>query len=196
MERKEYIYPSKEEIEKAIPTLNSQLDLCRLFGYDYNPNGYVKKKIKEYCIQILGYDLVETIKHKQIKHTYISESLHGDISQQECLKHGMTDFVYSSSTKRWRCKKCRAESVIMRRRNIKEKAVEYKGSKCEICGYNKCIDALEFHHLDPSKKEFGIGYKGYVHSWEEVKNELDKCICLCANCHRELHAKNNYKNKK
>lgn len=72
------------------------------------------------------------------------------------------------------------------RRKLKEKLVEYKGGKCEICGYDKCITALEFHHLDPNEKEFTIGYNGVL-SLEKCKQEVDKCILVCANCHRELH---------
>ena len=68
-------------------------------------------------------------------------------------------------------------------------AVEYKGGKCEVCGYDRCIDALEFHHNDLNDKKFGISEKGYTRSWETVKAELEKCIMICANCHRELHAK-------
>jgi len=67
-------------------------------------------------------------------------------------------------------------------------AVEYKGGKCAICGYDRCIDALEFHHKDSSSKDFGISEKGYTRSWKKVAEELDKCIMICANCHRELHA--------
>ena len=83
---------------------------------------------------------------------------------------------------------CRIEAVQRRRKELKLKAVEYKGGKCNICGYNKCIDALEFHHLNETEKSFGIGAKGYTRSWEKVKEELDKCILVCANCHREIHA--------
>ena len=68
-------------------------------------------------------------------------------------------------------------------------AVEYKGGKCERCGYSRCIEAFDFHHADPAKKDFGISNKGYTRSWKRVKSELDKCIMLCANCHREIHAK-------
>ena len=68
-------------------------------------------------------------------------------------------------------------------------AVEYKGGKCEICGYGRCIEALEFHHKNASSKDFGISEKGYTRSWKKVMEELDKCIMVCANCHRELHAK-------
>ena len=49
-------------------------------------------------------------------------------------------------------------------------------------------DALEFHHLDPSQKDFGISSKGYTRSWDKVKEELDKCILVCSNCHREIHS--------
>jgi len=80
-------------------------------------------------------------------------------------------------------------AVKKRRRELRQLAIEYKGGKCEICGYDRCNEALEFHHLDNSKKEFGISEKGYTHSWAKVKKELGKCILVCANCHRELHAK-------
>ena len=108
---------------------------------------------------------------------------------KECFKHGLTDYVWRPSEKRYRCRKCSIDSVQKRRYLIKELAVEYKGNKCEICGYNKCIDALEFHHLDPTQKDFGISQKGYTRSWEKVKKELDKCVMVCSNCHKEIHAK-------
>lgn len=79
-------------------------------------------------------------------------------------------------------------AVKKRRQKIRIKALEYKGGKCSRCGYSKCIDALEFHHLESSKKDFGISEKGYTRSWEKVSKELDKCDLVCANCHRELHA--------
>jgi predicted DNA-binding protein YlxM (UPF0122 family) len=69
---------------------------------------------------------------------------------------------------------------------VKQKAVDYKGGKCEICGYSKSISALEFHHKNSNKKDFGIS--GGTKSFESIKNELDKCILVCANCHREIHA--------
>ena len=79
-------------------------------------------------------------------------------------------------------------SVHKRRKKIRQMAVEYKGGKCERCGYDRCIEALEFHHKDPTQKDFGISSKGYTRSWKRVCEELDKCIMFCANCHRELHA--------
>lgn len=106
---------------------------------------------------------------------------------KECKKHGLTEYVLRADG-RYRCKKCASEAVQKRRDKIKLLAIEYKGGKCEICGYDKCKQALEFHHIDPNEKEFGIGEKGYTRSIERVKEEVDKCLLVCANCHRELHA--------
>ena len=106
---------------------------------------------------------------------------------KECKKHGLTEFVLRNDG-RYRCKKCNVEAVQKRREKLKMLAIKYKGGECEICGYKKCISALEFHHLDPNEKEFGVGEKGYTRSIEAVKNELDKCILVCSNCHREIHA--------
>lgn len=80
------------------------------------------------------------------------------------------------------------DAVRRRRKKVRQMAVEYKGGKCGRCGYSKCVEALEFHHLDSSQKDFGISEKGYTRSWTRVREELDKCILVCANCHRELHA--------
>jgi len=79
------------------------------------------------------------------------------------------------------------KAVDKRRKLIRKMSVEYKGGRCTICGYSKCNSALEFHHTNSSAKDFGISAKGYTRSWEKVKTELDKCILLCANCHREIH---------
>jgi hypothetical protein len=72
------------------------------------------------------------------------------------------------------------------RNAIKRQCIEYKGGKCVICGYNKCPDALDFHHVNPDEKDFNIS--GGTKSFESLKPELDKCILVCANCHREIHA--------
>jgi hypothetical protein len=73
------------------------------------------------------------------------------------------------------------------RRKLKLKAIEYKGGKCqsEGCNYDRCPAVLQFHHMDPSKKDFQIS--GMSRDWEIMKKELDKTILLCANCHAEIH---------
>ena len=57
---------------------------------------------------------------------------------------------------------------------------------CVKCGYSKCIESLDFHHKNPNEKSFTIGRlrKG---AEETLQKEIDKCVCLCANCHREFH---------
>lgn len=102
-----------------------------------------------------------------------------------CKIHGETKFSYQG--KSLRCLKCNVIKVTKRRKDLKLKALEYKGSKCERCSYNKSVNALHFHHLDPNKKDFGIGQSGYTRSWDLVRLELDKCILVCANCHAEIH---------
>jgi predicted HNH restriction endonuclease len=80
------------------------------------------------------------------------------------------------------------EAVAKRRKKLREMAVALKGGACAVCGYRRCISALEFHHPDPSQKDFGISVDGSTRSWERIKAEVEKCVLVCANCHREVHA--------
>jgi hypothetical protein len=107
--------------------------------------------------------------------------------EKECKHHGLTEHALRTEGGH-RCKKCAVDAVIKRRKKVKQMAVAYKGGVCQECGYHRCIDVLEFHHLDPKQKDFGIANKGYTRSWEKIKKELDKCVMVCANCHREIHA--------
>jgi len=77
-------------------------------------------------------------------------------------------------------------ATTKRRRKIKLFAIEYKGGKCIICGYNRCVGALDLHHVN-GKRKFLISTDAYRHSWKEITEELDKCVLLCSNCHREFH---------
>jgi len=79
------------------------------------------------------------------------------------------------------------KAVAKRRRKIKLLGVQYKGGKCQICGYNKYPGALDLHYID-SQKSFGIADKGYTRFWEITRKELDKCILVYANYHREIEA--------
>ena len=106
---------------------------------------------------------------------------------KQCSKHGETKFRNEKGNS-WRCCKCRSEAVQRRRDKVKDMGVQHHGGKCAICNYSKCSAALEFHHKDPTQKDFGISAKGYTRSWDKIKAELDKCVLLCSNCHRELHS--------
>jgi 5-methylcytosine-specific restriction endonuclease McrA len=85
-------------------------------------------------------------------------------------------------------KKYLIQAVQKRRRKVREKAISYKGGQCQACGYSNCLEALEFHHLESTGKDFGISDRGYTRSWKRILQELDKCVLLCANCHREVHS--------
>lgn len=105
-----------------------------------------------------------------------------------------SDFYFKKhkqGVKHWKmCKDClNTNSKILRDKN-KQMYVNYAGGKCSVCGYNKCLGALEFHHLDPSKKDFIVSkYKHHTSkkAINKMLKEIDKCILLCSNCHREIH---------
>ena len=80
------------------------------------------------------------------------------------------------------------KAVSKRRKMIRQMAISYLGGKCCFCSYDRCIAALDFHHVDESSKSFGLSQNGLTRSWEKTEHELQKCILVCANCHREIHA--------
>lgn len=107
--------------------------------------------------------------------------------KKECAKHGLTSFVLEGRGY-YRCKKCRSAAVSKRRKNVKQILVKEHGNCCKICGYDRCIDALEFHHLEKDKKSFGISQRGVTIAIDKAREEANKCILLCANCHREVES--------
>lgn len=62
------------------------------------------------------------------------------------------------------------------------------GDSCLHCGYNKCWQALDFHHVDKKNKKFNLTRRELQYSWQKIESELRKCVLLCCRCHRELHA--------
>jgi len=80
------------------------------------------------------------------------------------------------------------QAVAKRRKKIKAMVVEYKGGKCVLCGYKRTIEAFDLHHVNGKNKEFGLSSDGLTRSWKRSKREADKCVLVCANCHREIHA--------
>lgn len=104
-----------------------------------------------------------------------------------CRRHGETLFVIENG-RRARCRRCRIEGVADWRRRTKATLVAEAGGKCQLCGYSQCQAALEFHHLDPSTKSFGLSLRGMTRSIEKMRAEAAKCALLCANCHAEVEA--------
>jgi hypothetical protein len=70
----------------------------------------------------------------------------------------------------------------------KIEVIKLLGSKCCICGYDKCRQALEIHHVNPKDKKMGLSLREMSFKWEDILNELKKCVLLCCLCHREYHS--------
>lgn len=88
------------------------------------------------------------------------------------------------------CKSCNSKNTVERLRKFKQQLVDYKGGKCNKCGYDRCVAALDLHHRDPNKKNFTFSHikmTSFEKNKDIICNELDKCDLLCANCHREIH---------
>lgn len=74
-----------------------------------------------------------------------------------------------------------------RYQTVKEKVLQLRlNNPCMCCGESEPA-CLEFHHLDPSQKEFGVTSSSN-RSWDKMWEEIQKCVVLCANCHRKVHA--------
>jgi DNA-binding transcriptional ArsR family regulator len=104
-----------------------------------------------------------------------------------CARHGETLF-WLEARGIYRCLRCRSEAVARRRRKLKAILVADAGGRCNLCGYDRYIGALQFHHRDGQTKEFGLADRGLTRSLDAVREEARKCILLCANCHSEVEA--------
>jgi transposase-like protein len=105
--------------------------------------------------------------------------------QRSCKVHGPTEFaLYTGGT--YRCVRCRGEAVTRRRREVRTILVREAGGRCAVCGYDKYIGALQFHHVDPNTKAFALSGRGLTRSLERLREEARKCLLLCANCHAEV----------
>src|SRR5438067_2484058 len=106
-------------------------------------------------------------------------------AKRQCLRHGETAFVLDNRGY-YRCTRCRSERVAKRRRDVKRILVQEAGGRCVLCGYDRYVGALQFHHLDPHDKSFGIARAGHTRGIARARVEVSKCVLVCANCHAEL----------
>jgi 5-methylcytosine-specific restriction endonuclease McrA len=104
-----------------------------------------------------------------------------------CATHGRTEFVLEGRGY-YRCKECRKQRVLDWRRRARLKLIAEAGGCCRLCGYDRYVGALHFHHLDPLTKEFGISGRGFTRSIRKMREEASKCVLLCSNCHAEVEA--------
>jgi hypothetical protein len=108
---------------------------------------------------------------------------------RECPRHGLTEYGYygRGEKRRRRCKRCIAAAVTKRHRKLKRLLVAEAGGACKVCGYDRCILNLHFHHVDPTTKSFPMTM-ARGKSEEAYRAEMRKCVLVCANCHGEIEA--------
>lgn len=106
---------------------------------------------------------------------------------RDCARHGTTEFIVEGRGY-YRCKRCRAERVARRRRTAKQTLVAEAGGRCAICGYDRYLGSLEFHHLDPTIKSVALSAGGIAFAIRRLREEAAKCVLLCSNCHAEVEA--------
>ena len=115
----------------------------------------------------------------------------------KCVKCGQTEtkpYRVKSGKRKGKiqsyCRKCNSQNTLDRQREFKKKCVEYKGGRCVVCGYEKYLGSLDFHHIDPSQKDFNLSnmrQTSFIKNQYAIQKELDKCILVCKNCHCEIH---------
>jgi hypothetical protein len=110
-----------------------------------------------------------------------------EIVEMDCHRHGSSRFRLERRGI-YRCLRCRSEYVSVRRRRIKAILVGEAGGRCRLCGYDRYVGALHFHHLDPGEKSFSLSQDGLTRSLQRARAEARKCVLLCSNCHSEVEA--------
>ena len=104
-----------------------------------------------------------------------------------CKRHGRTTFFLETRGS-YRCKRCRAENVAWHRQKLKATLVAEAGGCCSLCGYDRNVRALQFHHRDPSLKRVDVSGRGITYAIDVLRAEARKCVLLCGNCHVEVEA--------
>ena len=138
---------------------------------------------RKFCIECSPFGehntLDITVEQKQLVNRYCPRCKETKLVEEfHNRRNGKGNSVY--------CKPCTSDQTLARQRKLKQQAIEYKGGKCSCCGYNNYNGALEFHHVNSAEKDFTLSLKSI--SFENAKAELDKCVLVCSNCHREIHA--------
>lgn len=165
----------------------SELNKCTLLCANcHREEHYKENQIKQQQKQFLVFDA------SNLSNSILTGANTGLESCNNCDKILTGDNRAKGSHKNI-CKPCDSKLVMEKTIIGKQRAVDYMGGKCSECGYNNCIRALEFHHVDPTKKSETYNKRFRSWSFERQKKELENCILVCANCHREIHSNDGHK---
>ena len=147
---------------------------CIICGKEFE----AQKSTKKYCSN----ECLNASRRKK----YAEKGRIRGISEKVCPICGKTFTPKSAAaSQRTCCYDCMPDGIQLTRGMFLAKIKEQRGGKCIRCGYNKCIKALEFHHIDPSQKDFTISNDHF--KLLDAIEESKKCILICSNCHKELH---------
>ena len=163
----------KEKLETSIALNYTQRQLAVHFSCSQSTIKYWLKR----------YDL-KTLKTKEIHAKTFNI---GEKFCYKCSKVKNLDEFYINTSQ---CKSCHNNQKVKRGQLMKIKMIHYLGSKCKRCDQhveNTHPNVFDFHHQDHNDKEFDLSKLRYF-GWGKIKKEIDKCILLCANCHRIEHA--------
>src|SRR5690349_24671597 len=130
---------------------------------------------------------ITTPRARRLAETAPARLAGAETTEAECPTHGVTTFI-RRGTDGFRCRLCRTSAVQRRRREVKRILVEEAGGACALCGYDRTLGGLHFHHRDPSRKAFALSRQGVTRSLESARAEAAKCVLLCSNCHAEVEA--------
>jgi hypothetical protein len=125
---------------------------------------------------------METIQQKVIRLRGLGLSYEDIASEVPCAVS--TVWYYLTPGAMARRKALSRKDAISRMDDLRK----YYGGKCRICGYCKCLKALDFHHMGHEDKTNNVSALVNQGQMTKAKAEAAKCILICSNCHREVHA--------
>jgi transposase len=165
----------RERLAELIADGHSLAGIGRLLGVsDTTVRHWVKK-----------YEL-ETARSERVRRGKEGRADGLAIARMRCKTHGLTEF-WLEGRGAYRCMQCRVEAVARRRRSVRDTLIAEAGGRCAICAYDRCPGALHFHHLDPATKRFSIR-SGRSPALHRLREEAQKCVLLCSNCHAEVES--------
>jgi transposase-like protein len=130
---------------------------------------------------------LSTPRGRRLAETAPARAAGDETTEANCPVHGLTTFVRRGADG-FRCRLCRTGAVHRRRREIKRILVGEAGGACVLCGYDRALSGLHFHHVNPEEKEFALSRQGVTRSLVAARAEAAKCVLLCSNCHAEVEA--------
>jgi transposase len=104
-----------------------------------------------------------------------------------CVHHGESEFL-PEGRGAYRCARCRSEAASLRRQTLKAMLVAEAGGRCCLCGYDRHIGALHFHHVERGAQPTNVSAGGITDRIDRLREAAHTCVLLCSNCHTEVEA--------